>query len=124
VLDIGANMGGFTIPFANMVTSSTWLACTCTACLLPGSFATDLLRAGWQVGPHGEVWAFEPQRILQQLLTANVALNELVNTRTFHAAVGRLPGSIAVPKVRSPGVRMGGWVCGRCAGGVRVVCMQ
>mmetsp|Transcript_48370 Transcript_48370/g.58352 ORF Transcript_48370/g.58352 Transcript_48370/m.58352 type:complete len:366 (+) Transcript_48370:73-1170(+) len=58
VLDVGANIGAFTIPLANMV------------------------------GVSGVVHAFEPQRILSQLLTANVALNELRNVVVHNAAVG------------------------------------
>lgn len=43
------------------------------------------------------VHAFEPQRILFQLLCANVALNALTNVYTHQAAVGRAPGVINVP---------------------------
>jgi FkbM family methyltransferase len=43
------------------------------------------------------VLAFEPQRVIFQLLCANVALNELFNVRTFASAVGSRPGSIKVP---------------------------
>jgi len=43
------------------------------------------------------VHAFEPQRILFQLLCANVALNALTNVYTHQVAVGREPGTINVP---------------------------
>ena len=43
------------------------------------------------------VHAFEPQRILHQILCANVALNALTNVHTHHTAVGRTPGTIHVP---------------------------
>lgn len=43
------------------------------------------------------VYAFEPQRILFQILCANVALNGLNNVYTYQVAVGSTPGSIGVP---------------------------
>jgi FkbM family methyltransferase len=51
------------------------------------------------VGPQGRVVAFEPQRIVFQMLCANVALNALGNVVTYHAAAGRQPGSIVVPGI-------------------------
>jgi FkbM family methyltransferase len=67
VLDVGANIGAFTIPLAK------------------------------KVGQHGRVHAFEPQRIINQRLNANVVLNGLENVITYHAALGNSSGSIAVP---------------------------
>jgi len=58
VIDVGANLGSFTIPFAE------------------------------RVGRQGKVLAFEPFRWLFQLLTANVALNGLSNVWTFNLALG------------------------------------
>jgi FkbM family methyltransferase len=46
---------------------------------------------------HGTVYAFEPQRLTFQILSANVALNGLDNVHTRHAALGRTTGEIAVP---------------------------
>ena len=66
VLDIGANVGTHTIFLAQTV------------------------------GPEGAVLAFEPQRMVFQILCANVALNGLPNVYTHHAAVGRRPGNIRV----------------------------
>ncbi len=68
VIDIGANIGGFTIPLAKKV-------------------------------PNGVVIAIEPQRVLYQLLNANIALNELINVHTFNTAAGSVLGSIPVPLV-------------------------
>merc|ERR1711972_813444 len=59
VLDIGANIGGFTVPLAE------------------------------RVGPSGEVHAFEPFRKVFQHLNANVALNGLANVYTHNVALGR-----------------------------------
>jgi len=67
VLEIGANIGAHTVFFAQ------------------------------QVGPSGQVIAFEPQRIVFQTLCANVALNSLTNVFCHQQAVGEQPGSIFVP---------------------------
>lgn len=58
VLDIGANIGAHTVPLAQLV------------------------------GPEGLVMAFEPQRILHQILCANLALNSITNTLTYANALG------------------------------------
>jgi len=65
-LDIGANLGAHTIPMARLV------------------------------GPTGFVFAFEPQRILFNILCGNIALNELVNVKAFPFALGRAPGQTRV----------------------------
>lgn len=59
VVDVGANLGGFTVPLAE------------------------------RVGPKGEVHAFEAYRKVFQHLNANVALNGLTNVYTYNVAVGR-----------------------------------
>ena len=71
VVDIGANIGAFTIP---------------------------LLR---HVGPLGAVVAFEPQRRLFHLLNANVALNDFPNAFLYNLAVsdGQSGDTISVPRV-------------------------
>merc|ERR1711865_552646 len=58
VIDVGANLGSYTIPFAE------------------------------RVGRQGKVLAFEPFRWLYQLTTANVALNGLSNVWTYNLALG------------------------------------
>jgi len=50
-------------------------------------------------GPRGRVIAFEPQRLLFQILCANVALNGLTNVFAHQSAVGREPGQIVVPAI-------------------------
>jgi FkbM family methyltransferase len=65
-LDVGANIGAMTIPMAQ------------------------------RVGPSGVVYAFEPQRILFQVLCGNVALNELGNVQTLQWAVGNAGGTTKV----------------------------
>lgn len=44
-----------------------------------------------------EVIAFEPQRWVYQLLTANVVLNDLLNVRTYWAALGKQRGTVEIP---------------------------
>ena len=67
VLDVGANIGAHTV---------------------------DLSRL---VGPAGIVHAFEPQRLIFQLLCANVALNSCTNVFTHQAAVGAANDTLVVP---------------------------
>lgn len=67
VVDVGANLGALTVPLAQ------------------------------HVGPQGHVVAIEPQRLMFQLLCANVALNSLDNVTTLQIAAGHSRGTIAVP---------------------------
>lgn len=67
VLDIGANIGAHTVFFAKAT------------------------------GPTGGVLAFEPQRLVFQVLCANMALNSLSHVWCFQQALGERPGSIFVP---------------------------
>jgi FkbM family methyltransferase len=67
VLDIGANIGAHTIELSRLT------------------------------GPSGAVHAFEPQRLVFQVLCANVALNSRTNVFTYHAAVGACVGTLLVP---------------------------
>eukprot|EP00927_Polykrikos_kofoidii_P026876 TRINITY_DN23859_c0_g1_i1.p1 TRINITY_DN23859_c0_g1~~TRINITY_DN23859_c0_g1_i1.p1 ORF type:complete len:389 (-),score=53.66 TRINITY_DN23859_c0_g1_i1:96-1262(-) len=69
VVDAGANIGAYTVPLAH------------------------------RVGAAGRVYAFEPFRLLYQLLTANVALNGLSNVYTFQVALGDVATSV---RLRSP----------------------
>jgi FkbM family methyltransferase len=66
-VDIGANIGTHTLFFANVV------------------------------GAEGLVFAFEPQPIVFQLLCGNVALNDLLNVRTFNVALGEKTGIVNIP---------------------------
>ena len=67
VLDLGANVGTHTVFFAQTVT------------------------------PTGTVYAFEPQRLLFQILCGNLALNALTNVHAHQFAVGRESGTVRVP---------------------------
>ena len=67
VVDVGANIGTHTVSFAQ------------------------------HVGKAGQIIAFEPQRIIYQMLCGNIALNELENVSTLMAGVGDQNGTITVP---------------------------
>jgi FkbM family methyltransferase len=67
VIEVGANIGAHTVWFAK------------------------------RTAPKGGVIAFEPQRIVFQLLCANVALNSVPNAVTFQKACGEAEGEIVVP---------------------------
>ena len=49
------------------------------------------------VGPSGRVFSFEPQRLVFQCFSANLALNGVTNVFALPFAVGRKAGQIAVP---------------------------
>ena len=68
-LDIGANIGAHTVPMAKLV------------------------------GSNGSIIAFEPQRLMFQMLCGNVALNGLTNVQTFMQAVGKEAGTVEVPSL-------------------------
>lgn len=67
VLDIGANIGTHTVPLAQ------------------------------RAAPNGAVFAFEPQRVVFQILCGNVALNGLPNVQCYQKAVGARRGTVGVP---------------------------
>jgi len=75
--------------------------------LKPGAVALDIgahigphtLALADSIGPKGAVLAFEPQRVLFQMLCANMALNNHTNVYCYHAAVGDRPGSVFVPEL-------------------------
>ncbi|HLQ46082.1 MAG TPA: FkbM family methyltransferase, partial [Planctomycetaceae bacterium] len=69
VIEAGANIGAHTLPLAKLV------------------------------GEPGQVYAFEPQRVVFQTLCANLALNGLTNVFARCEAVGDAPGVITVPKL-------------------------
>ena len=83
-----------------------------------GAHTVNLSRL---VGLHGEVHAFEPQRIVFQTLCANLALNQCANVFARQMALGAVAGSISVPPIE-PSVRanFGGISLSKLADGERV----
>jgi len=75
VVEAGAHIGALTVPLARFA------------------------------GPRGRVLAFEPQRVLFQMLCANLALNGIETVEAHWGALGRELGNIAVPRpdYRRPG---------------------
>ena len=67
VFDVGANIGAFSVPLSKIV------------------------------GPRGTLVCFEPLRHLSQILSANLALNELTNAHVQNVAVGRETGKVPIP---------------------------
>jgi FkbM family methyltransferase len=66
VVEAGANIGAHTVPLAR------------------------------RVGPLGRVYAYEPQRVVHQLLCTNVTLNGLLNVHVYRAGMGAAAGSLGV----------------------------
>ena len=60
-----------------------------------GTFALALARC---VGAQGKVHAFEPQRIIFQMLAGSVALNSLTNVYCHHLALGECEGRLEIPQ--------------------------
>jgi len=69
VIDVGANIGTHALAFAQMV------------------------------GRHGRVHAFEPSSWNYDLLTANLAANNLTSVRSYQSCVGAAPGTVAFPLI-------------------------
>jgi FkbM family methyltransferase len=69
VVDVGANIGAHTLYLAQAVSAD------------------------------GTVWAFEPQRLVFQMLCANLALNEIGNVHALQVGVGSEPGRAHIPAV-------------------------
>ena len=80
VIEAGANMGSLTIPLARFV------------------------------GESGKVIAFEPQRLIFQILAGNAAINSLTNVYAYNKGVGATCGTIVIddPKEFCPDINTGG----------------
>ena len=66
-------------------------------CVDVGSYiGTHALFFADAVGPKGIVIAFEPEQIMYQLLSANIALNHHVNIRAFNCAVDETSGLVQI----------------------------
>lgn len=68
VADVGANFGTYSLAFAPLV------------------------------GPHGQIHAFEAQRIIFNMLCGSVALNAFTNVYCHHLAVGDRDGMLDIPQ--------------------------
>lgn len=91
--------------------------------LRPGQVALDIganigvhtVFLAQKTGPQGIVVAIEPQRLVHQLLDANVALNALTNVRTERLVLGASAGETKVPllnparELNFGGLEIGQW---------------
>ncbi|GAB4195347.1 MAG: hypothetical protein OHK0024_35260 [Thalassobaculales bacterium] len=94
--------------------------------LKPGDVAVDVgahigsmtLAMARAVYPNGVCVAYEPQRVLHQMLCGNAQMNGLDNAFLLHAAVGETPGEIIVPmldyrmEANYGGLELGGFTQG------------
>lgn len=62
------------------------------------NFGTYSLAMARAVPPGGRVYAFEPQRIIFNMLAGSVALNSLENLFCYHMALGDRDGEIEIPQ--------------------------
>jgi len=77
------------------------------AALPPNSVALDIganigvnaLVLAEALGPEGCLHAFEPQRVIFQMLMGNLALNSIENVHCYNLALGAAPGELELPPV-------------------------
>jgi FkbM family methyltransferase len=62
------------------------------------NFGTYSLGLAPAVGRRGKIHAFEPQRLIFNMLAGSVALNALTNVFCYHMAVGDREGTIELPQ--------------------------
>src|SRR5687767_5587801 len=61
------------------------------------NIGTVALALAHRVGPSGRVYAFEPQRIVFQLLCANLAINAVSHVDARWLAIGAVAGQTHIP---------------------------
>lgn len=71
----------------------------CTALDVGANIGAHTVLFGQKVGPQGAVIAFEPQRVIHELLSTNLMLNGLLNVIPRNAAAGSSEGTLMVPPV-------------------------
>ncbi len=69
-----------------------------TALDVGANFGTYSMAMAKAVGPHGKVHAFEPQRLIYNLLVGSVALNSLTNVYCHNVALGEREDRIEIPQ--------------------------
>lgn len=71
------------------------------ACVIEvgSNLGSHTVAIGRMVGPEGRVYAFEPQRLVFQLLCTNLINNDITNVKAFNAAVGNGCGDVFVPEI-------------------------
>jgi FkbM family methyltransferase len=77
------------------------------------NLGTHAVAFAQKVGPTGAVFAFEPQRVMHQLLCTNATLNGLTWLNAVHGAVSDQSGGLVVPDIDySQGGNFGGLALG------------
>lgn len=66
---------------------------------------TDVIPLAKEVGPHGQVFAFEPQAPVCAILSKNAEQNHLDNVQTFNVALGSGTGTASLPPINYEEVR-------------------
>lgn len=71
------------------------------ACVIEvgSNLGSHTVALGRLVGPEGRVIAFEPQRLIFQILCTNLINNDIYNVKTFNAAVGNNSKDVFVPEI-------------------------
>jgi FkbM family methyltransferase len=62
------------------------------------NFGTYSLGLAPMLGAHGKIHAFEPQRLIFNMLAGSIALNGLVNVYCYNMALGDHEGEVEVPQ--------------------------
>lgn len=62
------------------------------------NFGAHSLALARNVGPEGKVHAFEPQRLIYNLLVGSIALNSLTNIYCHNVALGDREGQVEIPQ--------------------------
>ncbi len=61
-------------------------------------FGTYSLAMSSVVGPNGRIHAFEPQRLIYNLMVGSVALNGITNVICHNVAIGETVGQVEIPQ--------------------------
>ena len=75
------------------------LAPGCVVVEVGANIGVHTLFFAQAVGPEGRVIAFEPQRIIYQMLCGNMAINSITNVHCWNVAVGAAAGELIVPQI-------------------------
>ena len=62
------------------------------------NIGTHTLGIARHLGDRGRVYAYEPQRLLFQMICGSLALNAVTNVFCMNEALGAAPGKVAVPQ--------------------------
>ena len=85
------------------------------------NFGAHTVAMAQMVGDQGSIVAFEPQRLVFQVMAANIALNSLSNVLAIQAGLGAYAGTIRIPVLNpAKGHNFGGFSIGQHGSGEEV----